>query len=383
MSRKHSTQNKTAATTLRLECLDERVLPDAKVDVAAPLTPLVDQTVAVAVRTDNDDSQGDHDAPSGDGNNAVSVFVVSGTAISISGNSGQIVALLDGYKLNADLEALERSLFFRGSPFDADDFGRDMFMDVESAERSGRGIETWGASTVRFGDDSPIGHTHFVIMDKHAGDILEADSHSFISVSRVRLDGDPGTASFHHVTGDDSNHTLAAIADAAQNARDQSDDFRSIAVQPDRLESPLQPATINLSKLSPAASSPILMTMAGMGITTTPSAEKIAAMPANDDAAKAIVAADDAAMPGSRPAGFISRVAPFDPAAMDESIQNFLNNLPGRKALSNRGFSMRHLALVSFAAAGAVGEIIRRKKLLPKVPGFLSLSGYLNRTKTR
>lgn len=81
---------------------------------------------------------------------------------------------------------------------------------------------------------------------------------------------------------------------------------------------------------------------------------------------------------------FAARFVPFDPAALDSSVQRFLDSLKA-PAAEKSGFSFTRASIfcATFLGVGLIGgEFVRRKKLPLKAASFLTLTRLLTRSKT-
>ena len=377
MSRKR-TSAKLAGVQMRLEPLDSRVLPDAKVDLDLAGSVAI-QPADVGAKPIADNAK--PDSASADGG-AILTAVLENFKASAANNPAYYQAMLhfiDGDGAGAithQFIALEK--------------GSANASATNVAEVSNR-LQNSYESYLRKADEASVVLVEIAPpretgSDKSLAGGTASSSATSVALAQAASELKPAPTDARHGTNELNAAFLSAASEFQSNSPGRLDGDRApILLTPNRVEA--TPLLLTSMK-DPLVVPPSYATLAPMARSenavvppTNPSVVSVADLDATEPAPQP--RAEETLDFTSQAADLIARYAPFDSATVNENIEHFLNSLRDSRLPQSSGWNVWRVAVFSTAGAASVlgAEFIRRKRLLARVPVIRNLSQRLTRTK--
>jgi hypothetical protein len=382
MSRKR-TPAKLARVQMRLEPLDGRVLPDAKVDLDLG-GPVSVQPADVPAKPNADNAKNNQNPNSVSADaGAILTAVLENFKASAANNPAYYQAMLhfiDGDGAGAiahQFVALEKS--------------SENVSATKVAEVTNR-LENSYQSYLRKADEASvvlveIAPPRETESDKSVAGGAASASATSAALAQAATELKSAPTDPRHGTNELNAAALSAASEFHSNSAGRLDGDRApLLLTPNRVES--TPAMLMLTKdplvvpPSYASLTPIAPTENAVVPPTNPSVVSVADMQVTEPASQPTPAEETPAF-SSQAADLIARYTPFDSATVNENIERFLNSLRESRLPRSSGWNVWKVAAFSTAGAASVlgAEFVRRKRLLARVPVIRNLSQRLTRTK--
>jgi hypothetical protein len=377
MSRKR-TSAKLAGVQMRLEPLDSRVLPDAKVDL--------DLAGSVAVQPANVGAK-----PNADNAKPDSVPVDGGAILT---------AVLENFKASAATNPANYQAMLHFIDGDGAGAVIHQFIALETGSANassnymaelGNRLENSYVSYLRKADEASVVLVEIAPpretgSDKSLAGGAASASATSVALAQAASELKPAPTDPRHGTNELNAAYLSAASEFPSNSPGRLDGDRApILLTPNRVET--APAMLSISK-DPLVIPPSYATLVPMAPSenavvppTNPSVVSVADLDGTEPAPQPRT--EETPDFTSQAADLIARYAPFDSAAVNENIEHFLNSLRESRLPRSSGWNVWKVAVLSTAGAASMlgAEFVRRKRLLTRVPVIRNLSQRLTRTK--